>query len=215
MVHYSPLTYYTYNSETYYASIGASILYFVFYIILFLVFKYELYNKRGFCTPMFYYGQACRNEIANTILSDPGFVQAKQTYYTTVKNTTDAINGTMVNDQYEINNADALVNDNLNDNANFTNATIGQIQEATNVLKMIASKYLGNMQTFVASTKNQSTEMWQQLQSIPPLLGQIQNQINTSIVVPALMPYTDPLRKLYNSLSEVQTIGENSMTATP
>ena len=211
MIRYSPLNYYTYNINSYYASIGASAIFLLFYIILMVVFKYELYNKKEFCDPMFYYGQACRNKIANTVINNPGFMQAKQVFYATVKDTIDA-SGTMVVDEAQIVDASNMVQDNLSSNSNFINNTISQIQDTTSILKVIASKYLGNMQNLLNSTKNNSNDAWQQIQEIPQLLNNIQSQINKSIVTPALMPYTDPLKKLYKSLSDIQPpLSENEI----
>ena len=214
MTKFITLSFFTYNLELYYAAMGASILYFAFYVILFRVLKYEIGNKQNICNPAFYYGQACRNQIADTILSDPGFVQAKQAYYATVQSTIDE-SGTMTNDNTEITDASGTVQGNLDANVNFTNSTISQIQETTNVLKTITSKYLGNMQNVINSTKNQTNSALEQIQKIPPLLSNLQQQINASIVTPALMPYTDPLQKLYNSLTEVQTVGGSAPLRPP
>ena len=63
---YIPIDYFTYNRPDYYATVITLLMFGIFYIIMYLVFKYESYNRQGICDPMFYYGEACRNEQSRT-----------------------------------------------------------------------------------------------------------------------------------------------------
>lgn len=203
MVQYLPLTYYTYNIQNYYASIVASILFFIFYSILFVALKYEVYNKQDYCDPMFYYGKACRNDIANKIQQNEDLLKVKKKFYSNVKTLTDA-SGATTQDKANIELAGQTVNANLSENKEFTKNTIEQIQEITNVLNMASSKYLGNLQSLLSSTQNQSNSALQQIQG---LLNNVQDQIKQTVIDPALARYTDPLQKLYKSLSDIKPAG--------
>lgn len=203
MVQYLPLTYYTYNIQNYYASIAASILFFIFYSILFVALKYEVYNKQDYCDPMFYYGKACRNDIANKIQQNEDLLKVKKKFYSNVKTLTDA-SGATTQDKANIELAGQTVNANLSENKEFTKNTIEQIQEITNVLNMASSKYLGNLQSLLSSTQNQSNSALQQIQG---LLNNVQDQIKQTVIDPALARYTDPLQKLYKSLSDIKPAG--------
>ena len=203
MVQYLPLTYYTYNIQNYYASIVASILFFIFYSILFVALKYEVYNKQDYCDPMFYYGKACRNDIANKIQQNEDLLKVKKKFYSNVKTLTDA-SGATTKDKANIELAGQTVNANLSENKEFTKNTIEQIQEITNVLNMASSKYLGNLQSLLSSTQNQSNSALQQIQG---LLNNVQDQIKQTVIDPALARYTDPLQKLYKSLSDIKPAG--------
>ena len=197
-----PLHYFSYNTPDISAFVTVSVLFFSFYVILVLMFQYEYYNAINYCDPKFYYGRACRNEIADRILSDPGLVSAKQNFYNTMQKV-DAARST---DKSEIENANADVQMTLDTNAEFRQETVDQINEVTDVVNAATANYLGNLQGLVQSTQNTASSTWTQLQSIPPLLKDLQSQIQQSIVTPALAPYTGPLQKLYQSLSQLPTV---------
>jgi len=197
---YSPVNYYTYNLQNYYACSGASILFALFYYILLNMLKYELYNKRGFCDPAFYYGQACRNQISDSILLDPTFVQSKNAYY---KNVQDSIDPKMHLDKRVIKESGDFIHGSIKENVTFIESTIVNIKEITTTIKDISAKYLGNLQGFLNSTQNQSTATWQQIQNIPPLLATLQSQINEAVITPSMARYVAPLQKLYDSLSDI------------
>ena len=75
MYKYLPLTYFDYNRPYYFGATLIIALFGIFYIILYLVFKYEYYNRLEHCDPMFYYGQACRNKYSKEFLENSGFLK--------------------------------------------------------------------------------------------------------------------------------------------
>ena len=197
---YYPIHYLSYNRQSYYACIGSSILFVVFYILLVNVLRYELNNKRKICEPDFYYSSACSNKMANTILADTGFSPAQNDFYNALQ---DQLTVSQNIQEKEIDGADNKVQGTLDANANFTQNTIEQIQEVTEVIQLMTTKYLGNLQQFLNNAKSTSSSTWNQVQEIPGMLQDLQNQINQAIITPALTRYVDPLQKLYQSLTDL------------
>ena len=197
---YYPIHYLSYNKQSYYACIGSSILFVIFYFMLVNVLRYELNNKKNICEPNFYYSSACSNQIANTILLDTALNPSQNAFYNAVQNKYDVSQTTQEN---EIDGAGKTVQGTLDANTNFTQNTIEQIQEITDIIQLITTKYLGNFQQFLQDTKSTSSTTWNQIQEIPGLLQNLQNQINQAIVTPALARYVDPLQKLYKSLTNL------------
>lgn len=201
MVTYYPLHYFTYNRTIYYQCIGLTILFVSFFGIIINVFKYEMYNKKGVCDPEYYYGSACKNVIANTVLADGGLVPIMNQFYYTVENQLDPSQNAQ---QSAIDSAGDTVQNTINTNNQFAQNTVEQIQEVTNVVQLLTTKYLGNLQQFLQTAKSTSSATWNQIQEIPGLLNSLQSQINQAIITPALARYVDPLQKLYQSLSAIQ-----------
>ena len=193
-----PLNYFSYNTPHISAFVTASIMFFSFYVILVLMFQYEYYNVINYCDPKFYYGRACRHAIADQILSEPGLVNAKQKFYDTMQ----TVSANTAADKSKIENAMTNVQMSVDANAEFRQETIDQINEVTDVVNAATANYLGNLQKSVQSTQNSA---WTQLQSIPPLLKDLQGQIRQSVVTPAMAPYVGPLQKLYQSLTQLPT----------
>ncbi len=202
---YYPIHYLSYNRQSYYACIGSSILFLAFYIILVNILRYELNNKREICEPDFYYSSACNNQMANTILASTGFSPAQNAFYNAVQN---KLTVSQNEQKQEIDEADDEVQGTLDANTHFTQNTIEQIQEVTEVIQLITTKYLGNLQQFLNNAKSTSSSTWNQVQEIPGLLQNLQKQINQVVVTPALARYVDPLQKLYQSLSDLSPQNE-------
>jgi hypothetical protein len=206
-----PIHYFTYNAPDVNTCVSVCILIFSFYVVLFLMFQFELYNKKNYCEPKFYYGRACRNQIADRILSNPELINAKRQFYSTMQKVGEVTD----NVQTDIDRVSKGVHDGLESNEEFQRDTLDQINDVTRIVKMAAANYLGNLQGVVQSTKETSTAAWNQLQSIPALLKDLQTQINSAIVTPALAPYVGPLQKLYQSLSQMSPIQGHIQSQTP
>jgi len=202
-VKYIPISYYTYNSHNLFLSTTITILFSVFFAISYLAFSYETSNKADVCNPTFYYGNACKRQIAKTALLDHNFLKRKHEYYLAASNNNriidkDANNNSTVSD---------TVSGYLTDNKEFNEATIQEIEDITDVLNLIATKYLGNIQQFLASsTQSTSEPVITALNNIPGMIESIQNKLNNAIVEPASAVFVSPLQKLYKALLNVNTV---------
>ena len=200
MTIYRPIGYFSFNKPDYYACIISLILFFAFFVIVFQVFNYELLNTKNVCYPTYYYGRACNNMIVDTLQSDPIFLSAKQEYYNNAKSYKNDIN----KDNAKIAVANQQIDANLESNKQFAETSIQQIQDVTSFIQELTSKYLGNIHQFLQSVSNDSDA---NVEELSVYLSKLQSQINQSIVQPTFAKYTEPLQKLYQSLS---TITENS-----
>ena len=192
MPSYRPINYFSYNNPSYYACSISLTLFFIFFVILFRVFNYELLNAKNVCYPTYYYGQACSNNISDTLQLDTDFVSSKEEYYNKVKQ----YKQSLTRDGAKINIANNEIETNMKSNDNFAETSIQQIQDATSFIQELSSKYLGNLQQFLKNTSNESQEL-------STYLTNLQSQINQTIVQPTFAKYTDPLQKLYQSLSTI------------
>ena len=214
MTQFVPLTYYSYNAPSYYGCIALLTLIGVFYIMLNLALKYEMYNNIDKCDPMYYYGQPCRNEMATALLTNPTFLQAKHAFYDKVAKY-DASNNLYIgaqqdteNDEVTINQANTSIQTNLDGNQAFTDNTIGEINDIADFAKMLSTKYLGDVQTLLSSVKNADSTVETQLQTIPSQMEILKNQIDTAFITPTITRYSAPLKKLYKSLTDM-TLNSN------
>ena len=198
---YVPLHYYSYNFSTVILSISILLLFIIFFAILFLAFMYEISNKTGYCEPTFYYGQACRNQIANTVLTDPQFLEAKHAFYQSIKDPIDPKLETIHNTIEDISGAIQSV---LTENNEFNTESVNQIQEVTNALNLITANYLGNIKQLFESSQDKSNTVITSLKQIPQLISSVQDKINQAIVKPASARLVIPLRKLHSALTAVQ-----------
>lgn len=196
MTTYRPIGYFTYNSPSYYACIISLILFFAFFVILFQVFNYELLNARNICYPTYYYGRACANKISDTLQTDENFLKAKHEYYKKAK----LYNKSLSKDAEDISVANDEIATNMTSNTNFTETSIQQIQDVTLLIKELTSKYLGNVRQFLQTASNETDT---NIQDLSIYLEKLQSQINQTILQPAFAKYTDPLQKLYKSLSNI------------
>ena len=192
MTSYRPINYFSYNKPNYYACIISLVLCLLFLIILFRVFNYELLNAKNLCYPTYYYGRSCSNTITDTLQKDPAFLASKEAYYEKVK----TYKRSLTKDGAKIDVANVKIDDNMTSNTNFAEMSIQQIQDITSFIQGLTSKYLGNLRQMLQNSSNES-------QALSIYLTQLQTQINQSIVQPTFAKYTDPLQKLYQSLSTI------------
>jgi hypothetical protein len=152
---------------------------------------------------MFYYGGACKRQIARTALLNPDFLKIKNDYYANVN----------ANIQPKIDTADSsnnVVNEDVGDylskNKQFNQETVEEIQDMTNILNLITTKYLGNIQQFLAtSSQETSSSVAQVLQDIPYMIKTVKDKLNQAIIEPTSAIFIAPLQKLYKALSNVET----------
>jgi hypothetical protein len=219
MTQFASLTYYTYNSPSYFAGVILLIMFSIFYAMLYLALKYETYNNMDYCDPMYYYGQACKNEINKSIVTNTEFAQAKSAFHDKVAkydasiSAYKGIQSKTEDDQKEIHNANEAINKNVEANTTFPENTIDEINEITDFTKMLSSKYLGDVQTLISSVTSKNPAVEDQLKTIPEQIGILKQQINTAIVTPALTRYSAPLHKLYKSLTDM-TLDTNEYVPT-
>ena len=203
---YIPIDYFTYNRPDYYAAVITLLMFSIFYIIMCLVFKYESYNRQGICDPMFYYGEACRNNQSRQMLFDAKFLNMKQAYYNRVAEYNaktkkyEGVRERTMKGKEEIKEADDNITDNLASNANFGKENIDELTKLSSISQLIASKYLGNIGSLL---NNAPKEIRDTIQDLPDQIGELKNQIQGSILNPAFASYTAPLQKLYRALTEI------------
>jgi len=206
---YIPIDYFSFNRPEYFAAVLVIIMFVIFTIILFWVFKYEYYKRIEYCDPMYYYGQPCRNDNSNLILLDPKFIEMKKLYYNIVSKFNDntkqreGVRETTLKNKEKISNADKKIEDNLTRNKEFNENSIKEIEKITTVTNLIASKYLGNLEDILRNINNAPDYVVESIKGLPEQLAQLRIQIQDSIVNPLLKPYTAPLQKLYKSLTEL------------
>lgn len=206
---YIPIDYFSFNRPEYFASVLVLLMFIIFTIILFWVFKYEYYKRIEYCDPMYYYGEPCRNDNSNLIIMDPKFIEMKKTYYDIVSKFNDKIKeregvreSTQKN-KMKVAEADKNIEENLARNKNFTENSIKEIEKITTISNLIASKYLGNLEDILRNIHNAPDYVLESIKGLPEHLAQLRIQIQDSIVNPVFKPYTAPLQKLYRSLTEL------------
>jgi len=203
---YIPIDYFTYNRSDYYGAVIILVLFGLFYVIMYLVFKYESYNRQGICDPMFYYGEACRNTQSRQMLLNPKFLTMKQAYYNRVaeynKKTGkyEGVRQRTAEGKEMVNEADNNIQDNLDSNTQFGKENIDELTKLSSITQLIASKYLGNIGSLL---KDAPQEVLDTIQGLPEQIGELKNQIQGSIINPAFASYTAPLQKLYRSLTDI------------
>jgi hypothetical protein len=203
---YIPVDYFTYNSPDYVAALITLILFFIFFVVLYWVFKYENYNRRGLCDPMFYYGEACRNTQSRQILLDPKFLTMKQSYYNRVAKYNEetrkyeGVRERTAVDKDIVGQAQTNMQDNLDSNVAFGKENIDELNQISSVAQLIASKYLGNIGSLL---KNAPSELLKNMREMPEQIGELKNLIQATIVDPMFASQTAPLQKLYRALTEI------------
>jgi gas vesicle protein len=152
---------------------------------------------------MFYYGDTCKRQIARTALLNPDFLQYKQRFYA---NSAKLAQPNINIDANNIKDVSNNVNTYLYKNEEFNEETVQEIQDMTNVLNLISTKYLGNIQHFLGtSSQETSNSVAQALQDIPTMIKYVQNKLNDAIVEPTSAMFISPLQKLYKALSKMDT----------
>jgi len=206
---YIAIDYFSFNRPEYFAAIVVLLMFTMFTVILFWVFKYEYYKRIEYCDPMYYYGQSCRNDNSNLILMDPKFIAMKKTYYDIVSKfdeTTkerEGVRKTTQKNKAIVSNANDKIEDNLERNKKFTENSIKEIEKITTISNLIASKYLGNLEEILRNVNKAPDYVVESIKGLPEHLAQLRVQIQNSIVDPLFKPYTAPLQKLYKSLTEL------------
>jgi hypothetical protein len=137
--------------------------------------------------------------ISDTVQSDKSFSQVKQAFYTQA----DLYAAANTTGSGQVSSADIDITENIEDNNSFTQETIKQITDITNLIKGLTQKYLGNMKKMVDTSSGA-------LQEIPRYLTELQNAIQTTTSNSMLSKYTAPLEKLYQSLSDMNDDTGNS-----
>ena len=206
---YIPLDYFHYNRPYYFGSVIIIIMFILFTIILFLVFKYEYYTRIDKCDPMFYYGKPCVNKNSNLILKDPKFIELKKIYYDTVSkynnktNKYEGVRQTTQEGKDKLENADKYIDDNLKNNDEFIKNSVSEIDKITSITNLIASKYLGNLESILHNIHSAPYYVLDSIRELPQHLAQLRFQIEDTLKNPYFKQYTSPLQKLYRSLTEL------------
>lgn len=209
MYKYLPLTYFDYNRPYYFGATLILGLFGIFYIILYLVFKYEYYNRLEHCDPMFYYGQACRNKYSKELLFNPKFLDFKKKYYELVSKynaKTGRYEGILENTQENketVENSNTAIEDNIKSNKEFGEDTIDEIKKITTITNLITTKYLGNLEELLANIQNAPAYLLESLKSYSFHLAQLRNQLEKATNDPYFRKFTSPLSKLYKSLVQL------------
>jgi hypothetical protein len=181
----------------------------IIYIMLYLVFKYEYLNRIEICDPMFYYGKACRNEYSNILLFNDQFLEFKKNFYEIVSKfnpktqQTEGVRERKNKNKQIVEKSSEAIHDNIQSNEEFSKSTIDEINNMTIVVKLITSKYLGNLQEIFGNVQNAPQYLLNNLKQLSVDLGQLKGHVQKSIVDPAFAKYTAPLQKLYKYLTEI------------
>ena len=194
IIKFVPISYYSYNIPEYYACIIALSMYFIVFVILFIILKYEWLNKNNLCDPMYYYGKSCRNTISQNILLDPDFLKKKRDFY----NNRDNINKTLGTDVEQIQD----INQNVDN----------KMEEIRNL-----NKHLGNIKDLFSNTLANFQSVTN-VKEMPSYLIDFKNNVQTiasEMATPAMAPYAVPLTKLYNSLKETVDTHSKSPSTPP
>lgn len=204
---YIPINYFTYNRPEYFGATLILLLFSIFYVMLYLAFKYEHYNRQEYCDPMFYYGKPCNNEYSKILLFNENFLAFKKKYYDLVSkydeqtNKTTGIRENTEQNKDNIEEDEKAIKDNLESNEEFGKNTIDEIQKITSISNLITTKYLGNIQEVLSDVQNVPKYVLDNLQILSLELGNLKNDIQKTIVNPTFKKYTAPLEKLYKSLT--------------
>lgn len=206
---YIPIDYFTYNRPEYVAAFLVLSLFLLFYVVLYMIFQYEYWNRIGYCHPMYYYGQACRNQYSNILLKDPQFLQLKKAYYDKIasfNNETKKYQGLRPdikeNDEKLVQSKNAI-DTVIEENDDFVSSTLEEIKKLTTITHLITTKYLGNLEELLRNVKKAPVHVVEALRGLPEHLAILQTEIQRTTVNPLFAPYTAPLEKLYRSLTEI------------
>jgi hypothetical protein len=189
-------------------AISITVLYIIFFRTLYLAFSYETSNKADICIPAFYYGESCKRQIARSVLTDEYtqnnyLLPWKRRYYNNVET---SINPRLQTDLSNNIAAENKTNTYLKENEEFNETVIQEIEDITDVLNLISTKYLGSIQKFMASSSEKlSAPVKQALNDIPGMIISIQDKLNKSLIEPAASPLVSPLQKLYKALTNINS----------
>ena len=207
--HYIPIDYFTYNRPEYVAAFLILSLFFIFYVVLYMIFQYEYWNRVGYCHPMYYYGQACRNQYSNVILKDPQFLQLKKAYYDKLASFNEetkkyqGLRTDIKENENKIVESENAIEEVMKDNDDFASTSIEEIKKLTAIAHLITTKYLGNLEELLKNIKHAPAHVTEALRGLPEHLAILQTEIQKTTINPLFAPYTAPLQKLYRSLTEI------------
>jgi hypothetical protein len=135
---------------------------------------------------------------------DEKFLNRKRVYYKAAENNNSNIRTDNNNVEYNVNDR---VSEYLSDNKEFNDKTVKEIEDITDVLNLIATKYLGNIQQFLSSsTQSTSEPVISAINNIPGMIKSVQDKLNKAVVEPTSAAFVSPLQKLYKALLNIDTI---------
>ena len=206
---YIPIDYFTYNRPEYVAAFLILSLFLVFYVVLYTMFQYEYWNRKGYCHPMYYYSQACRNQYSNILLKDPQFLQLKKAYYDKIASFNkeekkyQGMRKDIKENDETLAQSKRAIDDVMAENDDFVSSTVEEIKKLTEITRLITTKYLGNLEELLKNVKKAPVHVVEALRGLPEHLAILQTEIQRTTVNPLFAPYTAPLEKLYRSLTEI------------
>lgn len=211
---YVPITYYSFHLPFFVASWLIIALFATFIAMMYLAFKYEVYNKQNICDPMFYYGKPCNNMMANMMLNNSDFVYSKQNFYQSLDKY-DPQTGQFTGAKKTIQDAEQTINDSsepaiqkiMQKNEDFIKNNNAEISNMTSLLQLLSLKYLGNVEENIEHAKDLPPSVQSQLKDIPNELQNLRDLVKESLVDPLYTRYSAPLKKLYNYLTDVKVSG--------
>jgi hypothetical protein len=195
-----PLYYKTYNSR--YVSL-AIILIAIFISgigVLYTILQYELFNRQLYCDPRYYYGKACNNLIAETVLADPTFLKKKKAFYENSVKIEKEINkddSEIESDTSKVNNANEL------SSPEFIEASAKKVDSITDQLNTIKTSYLGNPDNSLRQSISQlNNSFLSELKDLPVQLQRIQDMFTNGIILPSSTHLINALQKLHKSVND-------------
>lgn len=206
MYKYIPLNYFTYNRPYYFGASMIFLIFGIFYIILYLAFKYEYYNRLNHCDPMFYYGKPCQNEYSNELLFNPEFLEFKKKYYEIVakydekKNEYEGVRENTMKNKQSVEESEEAINENIESNYEFGKDSLNEMKKMVTIVNLITTKYLGNLEEVLSNIQNAPKYVLENLQKLSFDLAQLRGQIEEASKDPYFKKFTSPLSKLYKSL---------------
>ena len=80
---------------------------------------------------------------------------------------------------------------------------MSEIDKITSITNLIASKYLGNLESILHNIHSAPDYVLDSIRGLPEHLAQLRLQIEESLDNPYFKQYSSPLQKLYRSLTEI------------
>jgi hypothetical protein len=159
---------------------------------------------------MFYYGQSCRNLVSTQLLSNPDIIKSKANFYKKLNDYNPATNQYTGSEQI-LNHSRELIENVTHpaietvaeNNKEFIRQNENEINSMTSLLQLISLKYLGNVKAIIQYATDIPATVQSQLQNIPGDIDNLKIIVKKALIDPAYMKYSEPLRKLYQSLSDI------------
>ena len=200
-VRFIPLYYTTYNKREIVLCILITLCFITFISISTMAMRYELFNKQNYCDPTFYYGNACRNVISKTILSNPRFIKSRKNFYDNVNN---IINSKMNSDESDILKANVEMDKNeILTSDEYIDESTKKISDITDVLTQIKTQSLGGFgSALLKPIKSANDAISDKLKDLPNTLNQIKIMLDNGFIKPSTIHLYDALEKLYRATLE-------------